>query len=549
MARSYLLFVGLAAVALPHAAWADDGAAGGAHEGIHVGSHTVISPYIEADQVVSAEIAPGNDVVTYTDVAVGVDASIVGRNSAASATVRYEYHFAETDGIADSDTISGLARLSYAVVPHALSIEAGAMASQNRVDSSGGAFSGTIADDGTTSQIYSAYIGPSVETQAGDVQIEGHYRFGYTKVKEPDAVVVGTTAIVPVDLADESTTHNAQLRVGTRPYTVLPVGLGVGGMWNEENVSNLDQRVRDRNVRADVTVPVSPSLAFAGGAGYEDVEVSSRDALRDASGHPVIGSDGRYVTDKNSPRLIAYQTDGLIWDVGVLWRPSTRTSLEAHVGERYDSATFYGNFSYVPNSRESVSVSVYDGIESFGGLITNRLSGLPTEFTAVRNALSGDVGGCVASLQGGSCSGGALGSLGSAAFRSRGFSASYAVKMGHTTAGLGVGYDHRKFIAAAGTVLAGAEGAVDATGWGSAYISTEIDARSSLHFSSTETLFDSGFEGGGGRAVGYSASLAYYRHLVAGLTGSAAVGLDGIVQQTLPDIVSASALLGLRYGF
>jgi hypothetical protein len=545
--RSHLL-LGLAALALPGTAWADDDPAAAEH-GVHAG-HTEISPYIEADQVVTAELQPGSDVVTYTDVAAGVDASVVGHYSAASASVRYEYHFGESGGAVDGDTLSGLARVSYAVVPHAVSIEAGAMAAQTTVNSSGGSFAGTFSRDaGTSSQIFSGYIGPSVETQVGDLQVEGHYRFGYTKVEEPDTVVVGTTGVVPVDLADESTTHNAQARVGVRPYTVLPVGLGVGGMWNEQDVSNLDQRVRDRNVRGDVTVPVSPTLAFAGGVGYEDVEVSSRDALRDTAGNPVIGSDGRYVTDHGAPRLIAYQTDGLIWDVGVMWRPSKRTSLEAYVGQRYDSTTYYGNFAYAPNSRESVNVSVYDGISSFGAVITDRLAGLPAEFTAVRNALSGDIGGCVASLQGGTCYGGALGSLGSAAFRSRGFSASYAVSLGRTSAGVGFGYDRRKFIAAPGTVLAGADGVVDGTWWGAAYLSHEIDARSSIHFSATETWFDSGFDGSGDKAFGYSASLAYYRHLVAGLTGTAAVGVDGITQQTLPDIVSASALLGLRYGF
>src|SRR5690606_20245929 len=113
----------------------------------------------------------------------------------------------------------------------------------------------------------------------------------------------------------------------------------------------------DRHVRGDVIVPVSPVLAVVGGVGYEDVEVSSRDALRDAAGNPVIGNDGRYVTDESAPRVIAYETDGLIWDVGVMWRPSRRTSLEAFVGKRYDSTTYYGTFAYAPNARESVNVS------------------------------------------------------------------------------------------------------------------------------------------------------------------------------------------------
>jgi hypothetical protein len=539
------LVCGLAALALPGAARADDTDA----KGLHAGPHTEIAPYIEADQVVTAEIDPGSDVVTYSTLAAGADATIVGHYSAASASVRYERHFSESRGLADSDTVSGIARASYAIVPRAVTIEAGALASREGVDGSGGTFAGAlVGDSGVASTIYSGYIGPSVKTQAGDLQIEGHYRFGYTKVQEPDAVVVGTTGAIPVDLTDESTTHNAQAHIGFRPYTIAPVGVGVGGQWVEQDVSNLDQRVRDRNVRGDVIVPLNPSFALAGGAGYEDVEVSSRDALRDGSGAPVIGKDGRYVTDDSAPRRIAYQTDGLIWDVGVMWRPSTRTSLEAYVGRRYDSMTYYGTFAYAPNSRQSVNVSVYDGISSFGGSLTDEIAGLPTEFTAVRNMLSGNIGGCVASLEGGNCVGSTFGSLASAAFRSRGFTASYSARFGRTTAGLGFGYDHRQFIAAPGTVMAAANGVVDQTWWGAVYLTSKLDERSGVNFSATETLFDSGFAGGG-RSVGYSSSLAYYRHLIQGLTGTAAVGLDGITRQSLPDTVSASALLGLRYGF
>jgi len=543
--RARFLVLGLLAAALPGAAWAGDDA-----NGAHPAPHTTVTPYIEADQVLSADLGSGGDTVTYTSLAAGVDASVIGRNSAVSASVRYERHIEESGGGSDGDTVSGVVRASVALVPHAVTIEAGALASRASFDSGGKAFAGgLVGHDSTSGQIYSGYVGPSVETQVGDLQVEGHYRFGYTKVEEPDTLAIAT-GVVPIDLADESTTHNAQARVGFRPNTVLPVGVGVGGMWNEQDVANLDQRVRDRNVRGDVTVPLSPTLALGGGVGYEDVEVSSRDAVRDAGGNPVIGKDGRYVTDKSAPRTIAYQTDGLIWDVGVMWRPSRRTSLEAFVGRRYDSTTYYGSFAYAPNSRESVNVSVYDGISSFGGVITDRLAGLPAEFTAVRNALSGDIGGCVASLKGGNCiGGGTLGSLESAAFRSRGVSASYAVRMGRTTAGLGVGYDRRRFIAAPGTVLAAADGVVDQTWWGAVYVATKLDERSGVNFNATETLFDGGFAGSGGRAVGYSASLAYYRQIVAGLTGTAAVGLDGLTQQTLPDIVSASALAGLRYSF
>jgi hypothetical protein len=540
----------LAALCLPAAALAQEDVEPGAEESgesEQQGRYAEFVPYIEAMQVFTAELEPFDDTVTYTSLAVGLDASIGGRNSAASVSLRYERRFGWEDEDLDGDTISGVARAGIAVAD-GLTLEAGAMAAQTRVEGNG--FSpivGFAGDDDSTTQVYSIYAGPSVHTSTGDVEVEGHYRLGYTRVEEPDVLLTAPGA-EPVDIFDESTTHAAYARVGTRPNTALPVGVGLGGGYNQQDVSNLDQRIVDGYVRADVTVPVSPNVALVGGIGYENVEISSRDALRDANGLPVIGDDGRYVTDESAPRVIAYETEGLIWDVGVMWRPSRRTSLEAYVGERYGTMTYRGSFSYAPNSRTSLSVAVYDDLTGFGGMMVNQLAGLPAEFDAFRNAITGEIGGCVAALEGNSCYANALGSIRSAVFRSSGIASSYSVNLGRSQFGIGVGYDHREYIAAAGTVLEDIDGIVDETIWLSAYASTQIDEVSDLSFNAYASWFESelalSYD-----VIGYSTSLAYQRELIRGLTGTAAVGLDGITRENLPDFLSASALLGLRYSF
>ena len=539
----------LAALAVPAVAAAqDETAAEEARDEARSGRQQAeIRPYIEAAQLFTAELEPGNDTVTYTSVAAGVDASVAGRNSAASVSLRYERRFGYDDNSLDGDTVSGVARAGIALA-QGLTLEAGALAAQTRVEGNGAATVGGFAgDDSGTSQVYAAYAGPSVHTMAGDVEIEGHYRFGYTKVEAPDAVVLAPSA-TPADVFDESTTHAAVARAGFRPNTVAPIGLGIGGGWIEQNVSNLDQRVRDRHVRADVTVPVSANVAVVGGVGYEDVEVSSRDAVRDGLGNPVVGPDGRFVTDEAAPRQIAYQTDGLIWDAGVLWRPSRRTSLEAHVGRRYGSMTYFGTFAYAPNSRTSYNVAVYDNVTSFGGVLVDQVAGLPAQFDAFRNPVSGQLGGCVAGAEGGGCFAGALSTVNSAVFRSRGIAASYSYDMGRTQIGTGLGYDRRKFIGAAGTVLGSVDGLVDETLWYAAYMSTQLDARSVLSADINLAWFESDLDPSG-EVIGYSASLAYRRNLIRGLSGSAAVGLDGISRENLDELMSASALLGLRYTF
>jgi hypothetical protein len=506
-----------------------------------------VVPYIEATQVFTAELEPGDDTVTYTALAAGVDASVAGRNSAASVSLRYERRIGWGDDDLDGDTVSGVARAGLAVA-RGVTLEAGALASRTRVEGSGATSVGGFAGiDDSTSQIYSAYAGPSVQTMAGDVEIEGHYRFGYTRVEEPDAVVLAPGA-QPIDYFDDSTVHSASARAGVRPGEVLPVGVGIGGGWNRQDVSNLDQRIDDRHVRADATLPVSPDLALVGGIGYEDVEVSSRDAVRNGAGNPVIGNDGRFVTDRSAPRQIAYETDGLIWDAGVMWRPSRRTSLEAFVGRRYGTMSYHGMFSYVPNAQQSYHAVVYDNLTSFGGALVNQLAGLPAQFDAFRNPITGEIGGCVAGAEGGTCFAGALGSIRSAVFRSRGVAASYSMDLGRTRIGTGIGYDRRKFIAAAGTVLAGLDGTIDETVWFGVYGVSELDRRSSIAANASVNWFDDGQGLSAGNA-GYSASIAYNRNLLRGLSGTAALGLDGISRETLPDFLSASALLGLRYSF
>jgi hypothetical protein len=531
----------------------DDGEAeGDSPRSFRRGKATYVTPYIEAQQVVSAELSPGSDVLTWSTLAAGIDAGIARRNTQGALSLRYERRFGWGGGTSDSDALSGIARASTAIVPQVLTIEGGAMAARMSVENNGAAVSGQSFGD-SVSQIYSLYAGPTLQTHMGDVGVEGHYRIGYSRVEEPDAI-----ALAPgqprIDLFDDSIVHNAAVHFGTKPGEPLPVGLGVGAGWNREDVSNLDQRIDDKHVRGDVAVPLGSDLQLVGGVGYEDVKISSRDALLDSvTGLPVIGSGGRYVTDKSQPRQIAYEADGLIWDAGVLWRPSKRTALEAHVGKRYGSTSYYGSFAYAPNKATSINVSVYDNVTSLGGMLTTGLAGLPTEFAAVRNPLNGDLGTCVAASgsvgsQQSTCLTGALGSIRSAAFRGRGVMATLGVTRSALQYGVGVGYDRRRFIAAPGTVLAVANGVVDKNIWAAAYLNGRIDRNSSFGTTYWANWYQSG-DALSGDVSSLGATAAYYRSITSRLTATAAVGVQGVNRDQLQDVWSAQAMAGVRYSF
>lgn len=508
---------------------------------------TRIAPYIEASQIVSAELSPGDEVLTWSTIAAGVDAQVQGSNNAASLSVRYERRFGWSRNAEDGDMLSGVAR-GYTSVAPGVRLEAGALATRSGVEAEGGAVTGAPRGRDGVSNVYSVYAGPSVSTRAGDVGISASYRLGYTRLDE-EGTVPSVAGVPEIDVFEDSVVHVASVQAGVKPYEVLPVGLGAGANYYREDISNLDQRVEDLRARADITVPVADTVALVGGVGYEKVRISGRDAVRDATGDAVVGADGRYVVDKAGPRRIAYDVDGLIWDAGVVWRPSRRTALEAHVGRRYGSTSYFGSFAYAPSPRSSFNVSVYDSVSGFGGQVNRALADLPTGFTAVRNPLTGDIGGCVAAVEKGGCLSGALGSVRSATFRGRGVMATYGRVIGRYQAGIGFGYDRRKFIAAPGTVLAAANGVVDENYWMNAY----VNGRLSQHDGFTTSVYANWLQTGAGfagdaSAVGANAS--YYRNLTSKLSATAALGIDGVNRDDpLEDFWTASALLGVRYNF
>lgn len=504
----------------------------------------VVQPYIEASQIVSAELSPGDDVVTFTQVAVGVDVNLEGRNSAAAVSLRYERNIGYGDDDVDVNTLSGVARGTLGVVPGTLSLEAGGLAARSRIDAGGGTTVNPLVRENNESRIYSAYAGPSLQTRVGDVGVQGVARVGYNRFEADNAFV--TPQGQPVDLFDDSVTYLGQLRAGTRAGEVLPVGLAVTAGGFQEDISNLDQRVRDLYVRGDVTVPVTQDLALVGGVGYENVEISSRDALRDANGNPVIGADGRFVTDTSGPRQIAFEVDGLLWDVGVLWRPSSRTSLQASVGRRYDSTTYYGTFTYAPSQRSNLAVAVYDGVSGFGGVLNNSLARLGTDFEAIRNPVTGDFGGLVGGTQGQALVGG-VGSVRGAAFRGRGVVASYQREFGRTSAAIGAGYDRRRFIAAPGTVLAPVNGLVDESYYVIGGVTRQLGQNSAI----ATNAYVNWFKGAGNNDVtAIGGSAAYNQSITQRLEGRAAIGVDYVDSQfTAQDFAIATALVGLRYNF
>jgi hypothetical protein len=504
-----------------------------------------VTPYLEIGQVLTAELKGGGDVLTYTTVAAGVDAAIVTRRAELAATLRYEHQFAESRGYSDQDIISGLARGRLELV-RGLNLEGGALATRTRADGQGadnGIFNGRATN---VANLYSFYAGPTLVQRVGDLDIGAGYRFGYTKVDvEAPALLPG--GVARQNVFDSSTNHAAWASIGQRPGD-LPFGWQLSGGYEREDASQLDQRFEGKYARADITVPISPTVALLGGVGYEDIEIGQRDPVLDTNGIPVLDANGRYVTDKSSPRQLSFDTDGLIWDAGVMWQPSPRTSLTARVGRRYGDTIYTGSFTYRPDHATLVQVGLYDGLSSFGRGLSGGLAALPTQFDPSRNPVGGDINPCVFGQQSAGCLNPQLGSATAFQFRSRGVQAMYSSRYGRWTYGVGVGYDQRRLLAPALSAIADFDGVKDESYYLFLSAGRELGTDASLSLAGYVNYFDNGAPGAGDvRSGGVSA--AYSRRFWRGLTGTAAAALNAFDQDGFNSQLIGSALVGLRYNF
>lgn len=507
-----------------------------------------ISPYIEVQQVLDADFNNGGDVVTYTAIAAGVDAEVRNRRVEVGLSYRYEHRFTYGDNEqGDEDIHSGLARARTQLVPDLLSLEGGAIATRARSDNRGAAPIFLTGDNDNITQVYGFYGGPTLSTDAGPFKIGAGYKFGYVKVEESNDIILAP-GLPRLDAYDSATSHQFDASVGMESGQ-LPFGWTVSGGYVREDASQLDQRFIGSYVRGDVTLPVSRTLALTAGAGYEDIKLTERAPLFNPDGSPVISGSGRFVTDPNSPRLLAYETDGLIYDAGVIWRPNRRTTLQVRAGKRYGATAVTGSLDYQISPYSGLRVGVFHGIDSFGRSLTRNLAGLPTEFNVSRNPLTGEFNRCVFGPNPGTggCLDDTFQSVATSNFRSRGVGILYSAERGPWSLGIGGNYAERRYLAPT-NVFFTVEGVKDRAWTFQADLARRLTESSGMDFAVYADWYKSGFAGRADvQSVG--ATAAYYRSFNDRLTGQAAVGLQGFDQDGLDTQISGQLLLGLRYGF
>jgi hypothetical protein len=508
-----------------------------------------VQPYVEVNQILTADLQ-GDDVVTFTTLSAGVDASIRTRRAEGQVSARYDHLFSWDDDVGDTDVLSGLARGSFAVAP-GLSIEGGALATRTRTDRPGlGGSPVLLTDDlDASSQIYSLYAGPTLSRRIGVAQLDAAYRIGYTKVESPDAF-----GFVPGggrrDFFDDATNHLATARLSVAPRALLPVGLALSGAYEREDAGQLDGRYEGYFVRGDVLAPVSATVALAGGVGYERIETSSRDPLLTPAGLPVIDEDGRFATDPASPLRIDYRTDGVFYDVGVVWRPNRRTEARASVGERFGSFSGTGSITYQATDRLSIAVGVYDGIQTFGRQLRTGLANLPTSFVSARDQFTQQFSGCVFSGSGqnpGGCLNSVFQSINTTSYRVRGIDGVVTLTRGPGVIGFGAGYANRDFHTRRVPLGVSITGLEDESAYVQGFYSQPLDAVSGFDAQAFFNWYNQ-IGVADDELLSAGAVASYYRQF-GRLSATASLGLYSFRVGDFDDSLSAQALIGARYTF
>lgn len=506
-----------------------------------------LSPYIEAAQVLAVDVKDG-DVLTYTQVSAGLNASVATRRVTATIAARYDRNFQYRRDVADTNVVTGLGRVSAALAP-GFTIDGGAIATRARSDIRGAAPTLTQGNLANSSEVISADAGPSLASHVGPIGVAASYRFGGTHVSAPSAKTLPAGSR-PLDNYASSRRHLATASAGIKPGRGLPVGLSASGAYERENASQLDQRYEGYYGRGDVVLPVSAHLALTAGAGYENIEISQRDPVVDGAGVPVLDRNGRYLSNRAAPRRIAFDTTGLFWDAGVLYR-TARTTLQARAGRRYDSMSYTGSLQWQASSAVGLNVGVYDGILSFGRQLRGGVAAIPAAFVTTGDRLSENFTGCTfgqTSAQAGGCLNAAFQSIATANYRARGIDAVLSARHGPTTFGLGAGYANRRFLLPdGGPNLTVVNNANDESVYVQAFASQALSPDSGIDLNLRGTMFDSEIAGAV-PVYSVGASGGYY-HRFGNLGATATVGMYGYDSKAIAAQVQAQARLGLRYGF
>jgi uncharacterized protein (PEP-CTERM system associated) len=524
--------------------------AGGAACGAAQAERPQYGAFMDIRQVVEGQLhGPGEDDVTYTDISANLSAQISNRRIIASGTYRLSYRLPEAGEIDRSLNQDGVMRIQATVIDEWLSVDGGGIVTRSRVDPSGAAPASNVGNPKNLAQTYSAFVEPRLVHRFGQVGFSANYRYAYTQ-NESTQTDTGSTGPL-TDRFDSSVAQQLSMGLGMQRGD-LPFDWQLSGEYRHENSTNLAQHLRSINGNAQITWPLgSSAIALVGSGGYERQRTSQRRALIDPlTGVPVVGKGGKFIVDPASPRILTYEMDGLIGNVGVIWRPSQRTRLDARVGYRYGGLSVTASLEMRPSKRSGLSFDLSDTLETFGQGVSGGLASSGPDLDLGESSdPNSPFQGCLIGQQAGSgsCLGNALGQAASRSYRERKASFIYSLQARIWSFGMGGGYSRRTYNDDPNAPVSLAN-VVDQNFFGNLSVSRRLTRTSGVSFSLSGSYFMNG-QIGASDVMNGSFGANYDRSFGRGIQMQASVAVDGSKQKDVPTDISGRAQLGLQYKF
>lgn len=409
-----------------------------------------IHPYLEVGQVLTGDLR-ADDVLTYSTLSIGADASVRRARTEVQLNYRYDRHISWGKDLGEHDAHYGMGRARTELIVDHLFLDGGILATRTRQSFNGAALGDGVLDDTNSSQLFSAYVAPEARTQLGILDIGARYRLSYTRARNNWLAVpsLENDFLAPFG---SSVAQSAEAHIGVRPGP-LPFGWSLSGGIGQDRQGLLAGRFTQRQMRFDLTLPINDSLALIGGVGQQWLRSSQKEALRDAQGGAVQDQQGRIQADPLKPRRLVYDFEGLYWDVGLQWRPSSRTALDVRMGRRFGARSSTASFNWQAHPDAALTFSIYDEAETLGQELARGLDGLPASYWA------GGYGSLLAGLGcgfgdhgGGTCLNDSFAGLNGTAYRSRGGELVWSQRRGRLGLGFGLGYHRRDFLGLAAVV-------------------------------------------------------------------------------------------------
>jgi hypothetical protein len=283
--------------------------------------------------------------------------------------------------------------------------------------------------------VASGYVEPIIRTRVNDFANFGAgARYTITEVKDR-----ADNKLLLNDLSREFSAENFAFQPTSdsdaqNAYMQLDAGdyfqsfkWTVRGSWEREKRKYLNELYTSKSVIADVEVPLARWISVLGSAGWEDSRDIQDVIVTECSGLPRLidpatgnrtdnaviglididrsdaarnGTGGAFPCGPNEPPItrsgVIFDRSGFIWDAGLRLSPGRRTNITVRGGGRFGDVNINANAAYAISEHTQITGSYTTSLDSFGRLLSQSISGLPTSFrpvgSTVRPTLSPLVG-------------------------------------------------------------------------------------------------------------------------------------------------------------